>query len=167
MHRIGRARIYLAIAAVVIIECTLLNALDFRGLRPDLLLILVIFIGLNTDLGGGFEAGAASGLLRGIMSSGSVGTDVVLLGLVGLAAAFLKNKVFKDSALTQIALTAIVAVFYNLAILFVRGVFSDVSSVGIDIQHKVAYAVIYLSAYTALVAPPVFFCLKRALKVRE
>ncbi len=167
MYRVGRARLYIAIAVTIILESTFMILFSFNGMRPNLILVLIIFVGLNSDWQEALEAGIVGGLLRGTMTSGSIGINLTILALCGIFASYCKNKVYKESFLAQMALTLVVAILVNTLSLFCKIAIGNVDLMGLGIKRTFAPTVISFSIYTALVAPPAFFCLKRMLSVRE
>jgi len=167
MYRVGRARLYITIIVAAIIESTLLSLVTIGGIRPNLMLVLVIFIGLHSDWNEALEAGIVGGILRGVMGTGSIGMNLVILGLCGLSAGYCKNKVFKENFLTQILLTFLIALAFNISTLFIEIAVRDVPTIGINMMSISIKTLIVLSIYTSLFSPPTFFCLKRLLRVKE
>lgn len=161
MCRIGRLRLYLFIVIITLIESTLLFFISIKGMRPDLMLIFVIFVGLYSDWSEALEAGIVGGLLKGAMGIGSIGMSLVLFGLAGLFSAYLKNKVYRDNFLTQIILAFAFALFINMTGIFGRIVLKEADPVNTGLSYAFIPAVLLLSTYTAIFTPPVFFCLKK------
>ncbi len=167
MHRIGRFPLYITIIATFIIEGTFLNLMSIGDIKPNLMLIVIIFVGLHSDLARSLEAAFLGGLLRGIAGVGSVGMAVVIFGITALFANYCRNKVFKENFLTQIILTLFVTAAVNGLILFTKVIIKEIELIEINLRRLFVFTVLSLSLYTALLAPPVFLFLKKVLKARE
>lgn len=167
MYRVGRVRLYLTIVAILLIESTFLNMASIGGIRPDILLIFVIFVGFYSDRKEALEASIAGGLLKGVMSVGSIAPSIVLLGFGGLVSNYCKNKIFKDHFLIQAAFLFLIAVSINAVQALLKIALENVEPAGATIYNGFMPALLAMSIYTALAAPPVFFLLKKMLKVKE
>jgi len=166
MYRLGRPRVYAALVITLIIESTLLNFFKIGGIQPNLMLILVVFLGLYSHWLEALEAGIAAGLLRGAFSTGPVGISVIAFGGCALLAAFVKNKVYRENFLTQIIITLLIALFLCTAILLARIAVKDFFSAGIDLFAALTRTVFLISLYTSLFSPPVFYFLRALLPKR-
>jgi len=167
MYRIGRLRLYLAIFAVLILESTAFHSLNFGNTRPNLMLVFVIFVGLYSDWQEALEAGIAGGLLRGALSTGAVGVSLSIFSMASLIAAYSKNKVFRESFLTQIALSFSIALVFNAAVVMSWRIVKTVEMINVTIRDIVVSKAVLISLYTALITPLSFFFFKRVLRVRE
>jgi rod shape-determining protein MreD len=150
----------------VLLESSLIHILSIKGVWPNLTLILVLFVALNSDWQETIEASIIGGLLRGVFTIGPVGISLVVLSFCGIFAAYCKNKVYKNSFLTQITLTLLIACIYNILTLFVARLGKDAELATIGLDRPFASIVFMVSLYTAFAAPFVFFFLKRSLKAR-
>ena len=99
-------------------------------------------------------------------SAGPVGIYLTILSLCGLFASYCRNKVFKDNFLTQIVLTFLMALVFNLLNFFTGIMIKNAELLTVDIQNTFASTVLAASLYTAIFAPPAFFFFKRLLTVR-
>ncbi len=166
MYRIGRLRLYIAIIVAFLLESTFFSLIKFGDARPNLILILVIFVGLHSDWEEALEAGVVGGLLRGVLGGGLSGVNLIVLGLCGLFASYCKSKLFKENFITQIILTLSAALAFNALTLFARMITRSIEPVGLDLWRALIFSVFILSLYTSLFSPPAFFCLKKLLKVK-
>jgi rod shape-determining protein MreD len=163
MYRIGRLRLYAVILATLALEASLAHHVHIDAVRPNLMLILVIFVGLFSDWREGLEAGIVGGLLRGALTSGSVGINLTMFSLCALFANYCRNKLYRNSALTQGTLCFSVAVVFNLVSVFVKIMMRNVDFVTADVRNSFGSAVVFVSLYTALVAPLFFLVLRKLL----
>lgn len=167
MYRIGRGRLYITLIITLLLESTFLNLVSIGNIRPNLILILVIFIGLHSDWRESLEAGMVGGLLRGIASTDPIGMNLIILGLCGLFASYCKNKVYKENFLTQIILTLLMAAALNVCSLFTNIVIKNLELAGVNLMFTSIKTIVLLSLYTSLFSPPAFIFLKKLLRVKE
>jgi rod shape-determining protein MreD len=166
MYRVGRLRLYLSIIIILLLETSLLHRLSINNIRPNLMLIFIIFVGLYSDWREVLEAGIIGGLLRGALTTSPVGINLTILCLCGLITTYCKNKVYKESFLTQITMTLFVGLTFNILTLLCGKLVGDVELMNAQIHRAFTSAVILVSVYTSLIAPPTFFCLKKLLKAK-
>ena len=106
------------IVLVLLILITYLLQLNFfswftiAGVKPNLFIILVLFIGLFTSNNLGAIYGISIGLIIDLLTSQTIGVNAVVLGLVGLLAGIFDKNFSKDNRITImfiVAATTIVA----------------------------------------------------------
>lgn len=76
----------LLIVAALVIQTSVLATFPFLGVRPDLILVLVLSIGLLRGPGSGVGVAVVGGLLSDILSGQMIGLSVVVLSMIGLVA---------------------------------------------------------------------------------
>ncbi|MFH1753385.1 MAG: rod shape-determining protein MreD [Candidatus Omnitrophota bacterium] len=165
MYGIGRPRLYLVIFIILLLESTVMHEIGFDNVRPNLMLIFIIFVGLFSDWREALEAGIVGGLLRGAFTTSPVGINLTIFSLCALLANYCRNKVYRESFLTQIALTFSLGLFFNILFVFIERLTAAKDIINVDIQLDFASLAFRISLYTALIAPPVFYFLKKTLKL--
>jgi rod shape-determining protein MreD len=112
------------------------------GIKPDLLLIFIVFFGLFLGWETGLESGIIAGFLKDIFTFYNFGVNAFIFGLMGFLAGILNTKFFKESKTTQIFLVLFFAVFSKF---FLAG------------WHECLLTYILPAGiYTALVSIPIF-----------
>ena len=101
MGGMKRFPLYIILIAAFLIQLLFLNHINVAGVKPDLMVLLVVFFAIFFGPGTGAETGFLSGLLKDIYSLDTFGVDSVLLSLVGLITGILSPKLFRESKLTQ------------------------------------------------------------------
>ena len=79
----------LAIVAALVLQTTLSPILDRAGIKIDLGLVVVVFVGLMTGPPAGLLTGSATGLAQDALASGIVGVSGLSKTLVGFVAGVL------------------------------------------------------------------------------
>ena len=109
------------IVAIVIIyfiiyflQVNLFSWFTIAGIKPNLFVLLTLFIGIF--LGG--KTGAVLGFLIGLYTdflfSGNIGVSAILFGIVGVAGSSLEKRFSKDSKITIIIMGSIVTALYEV-----------------------------------------------------
>ena len=166
MHNITRPYLYLALIAAFMLESAFLNLLNIAGIRPELMLILLVFIGLHCDYRLTLEAGVACGLLRGAMSTGPVIIHVATYSLCSLFAVYCSKRVYKKNFLMQIILLFFIAAAANGLNIFARSIMNSSALFNTSAQSATISYLFAISIYTAFLSPPVFFCLSKYFKFK-
>ncbi|MFZ5647054.1 MAG: rod shape-determining protein MreD [Bacillota bacterium] len=133
-------------------QVTLLNFFPVFGVKPDLLLILVVLNAFHK----GCREGALAGFLGGLMADLAVGSYIGMNALVLMAAGYMvglvESKLYKDSTVIIVVLTFISSLFTQFLTYIL------LSSMGVSIAPGVAMfrVVIPTAVYTAVLVP--VFC---------
>lgn len=98
--------------------------LSIAGVSPDFLLVLVVSYGLLFGWQLGLGAGVLGGLLLDLIAHRFIGLHVLTLGVVGLLAGLVEERVFKDNLLlapTAGLAASIVSQLIELVVLWIYG----------------------------------------------
>lgn len=88
---------YAVIFAALILQMTVAPYLAIAGVKPDLVIMCVIFFGLFYGSRSGFEAGLAGGLLQDIFALDFFGVNMFLGGATGLIAGAVSSQLSRES----------------------------------------------------------------------
>jgi rod shape-determining protein MreD len=133
----------------IFVQATFLELLDFQGLKPDLLLIVIIFHAFIN----GYKEGAILGFLGGFLQDLSIGNFIGMNGLVlmagGYIAGMLGTKLYKDSLIIIFLLVGFIACITQGLNYLLLAFF------GVNTSFVVAFLEIIIptSIYTAIIAP--------------
>ena len=165
MPSLNRPLMYASIALLLIIHLVLLGRIEIAGAKPDLLLVLVVFVGLFFGSGAGLEAGIAAGLGKDMFAFDYFGTNAFLMGLVGVVAGAINTKIFRESGFTRILLVF----FFCASGMYARALLSRFvfRSESLDIPEYTYFSVFPVSAYSSLAALPVFGYLIHVFGLKE
>lgn len=137
----------------LILELANIKGLTLFGARPDFILILTVFAGLNQGILYGASLGFAGGLAKEIFSNALLGPVAFSLTLTGFLAGLFSQRVFYQN------------VFIQVIIIFMATLFKMTLTTGllIFIHHSFYPSKIFISQafYNALITPPIFFLLSK------
>jgi len=151
----------LLMGLAIFFQVTLLNFFPVFGVKPDLVLIIVVF---NAFLKGSRE-GALVGFLGGIfvdLATGSyIGMNALALMIVGYLVGFTESKIYKDSSIIVIFMVWMAA-FLDQLLTYIL-----LYSMNVQISPGVALLRVMLPAatYTAVLVPLFyhrFYCSNQA-----
>lgn len=104
----------LLIVATVILQTTLADYLTVVGVRPDLMLLLVVWLGLTARTHTAIEIGFVGGLAIDVFSGGKLGMNAFCMSLLAFLVAKTKEKFVVEHPVTQTMLTFICSLAYVL-----------------------------------------------------
>lgn len=137
------------ITLLFIFQTTVLHSFTILGVRPDIVLILTFFIGVNLGEEKGATLGFALGFIQDCLSSTLLGANAFSKGIVGFVFGYLRDKIVFENAFSQFAfilLASLIDVAIISLILFLT--ISDKTQVAIVLNK-----LLLSSVYTTLVGP--------------
>ena len=92
-------RYTLFLLITIILQCSWPNSLDFYGLRPDLIMLVVLFAGLRHGSLLGMALGAIGGLFQDMYSPQDLGLNMFLKSTVGFTIGYIRKRLAYDNNL--------------------------------------------------------------------
>jgi rod shape-determining protein MreD len=158
MSKYSTAKLLLLGAVALAFELTLLERWSLKGARPEALLSLACFAALFArDSSQGFLASWLIGLLKDVGSAGPLGLHALLFLGAGAVVLQIRQVLFRESPLTQLAVTFIAACWVNLAAALVVAVSVGGIPVGVLLGRTLLSALL-----TALLTVPLHVTLSQA-----
>lgn len=150
--------IYLAVFLIAFLQATAANLIAIGGIKPDLLLIFVVFVVLRRGWAQAAMTGVLAGFLKDILSTGAF-LNTLVFPVCGIGAGLFVEKfhIDKENAIVQFAITLSVSILIFLAYLawFLNW----------DYPPHILTLTIYVGVpailYTTLIAPFIFHTLKK------
>ncbi|MEA2086895.1 MAG: rod shape-determining protein MreD [Candidatus Caldatribacteriota bacterium] len=106
------------IVVTLLIQLTLINSITILGLKPDLIMVVVVVFSLLKGEKEGTVSGFASGLLQDIFSAGLLGINALAKTVVGFTCGIVKEKIFHEHILFIIPVITFIASFMQSIIIF-------------------------------------------------
>jgi len=164
VYKISRLRIYFILALALLLHITVLDHIKILGVKPDLLLIVVIFFGLFLGREIGLESGLAAGLFKDLFALDFFGINAFAFALTGFLAGLLGTQFSRESRKTQVLLVMFLTAFSMTLHFIIVSIFSK--WIYLDFREYLTGSVIPTCIYTAIVSIPVFFRLMKAYKIK-
>ena len=99
------------IVVALLIQLTLINSVTILGIKPDLILIVIVVFSLLKGGKEGAISGFISGLLQDIFSIGLLGINALAKTVIGFICGILKEKMFHEHMLFLIPVITFIASF--------------------------------------------------------
>ncbi|MFQ3619937.1 MAG: rod shape-determining protein MreD [Spirochaetales bacterium] len=115
--------LYLFLLGCIILQSTLLNHIAIKGVRPDLVLLTVMYLAHRKGSLIGQTAGFAAGLLQDFLSIAPFGFNGFVFTLVGYFYGITKGTFFIDPIFIPMAMAAVATVLKGLFILLLSALF--------------------------------------------
>jgi len=106
------------IVVALLIQLTLINSITILGLKPDLILVVVVIFSLLKGEKEGTISGFASGLLQDIFSTGLLGINALVKTVIGFTCGILREKIFHEHILFLIPVITFIASFIQSILIF-------------------------------------------------
>lgn len=139
------------VALIYVIQCSLIPIATINGIKPDLLLIVVLSTGLLTGKEKGVAVGFFAGMLADLASGGIFGCNTLSKMAIGYGAGMLERKVFKENILLPLLAVMVGTVIHTglmTVILVIMGY-------RVELLSLVIHNLLPLMAYNIIVAIPV------------
>ena len=129
------------------------NYFTIAGVKPNLFVILVLFIGLYAGKRMGTAFGIGIGLIIDSVGSSVIGGSAVALGLVGFLGGYLEKNFSKDSKITVILMCILSTASYETFIYLYNGLIL-VSNIEIFLFIKILFIeLLYNTLLTIIIYP--------------
>jgi len=163
MHTGYKIFLIFIIYLVWLIQSTFLGYLQIAGVKPDILLCVVIFISLYSDKPFSLKTGLFAGVLKDILSAGIFGLNILIFALASIVVSNYSDKINKESILLQIALCFFIAFSMSNLYYLIGNIYMSFP----DYLQSLNTIIIPSSLYTCWVYYLVFIILSRTLKIYQ
>jgi rod shape-determining protein MreD len=146
------------IVVTLLIQLTLINSIIILGLKPDLIMVVVVVFSLLKGEKEGTISGFASGLLQDIFSTGLLGINALAKTVIGFTCGILKEKIFYEHILFLIPVITFIASFMQSILIFLL-----LRAFGIEYGLAWSLKQIALpeALYSSLLSPFVFLAINK------
>lgn len=148
------------IIVTLIVQAVIVPLLSIKGVRPDLLLIVVVSASLLYGKEAGVGAGFFAGLLQDLASGNVFGLNLLSKMAVGYIFGLAERKVFKENLLLPV-LALLLASLLNSAIVMT---FVTLSGYRIDVAVAVIHTVLPVTLYNMAMAIPIHQTFAKAIR---
>lgn len=139
---------------ISLFQSTMINWINFGSVVPDLYFPLVVYYSFLVDIKRNTISNWITGLTKDFLSEGSLGMNSVFFVAVGLFIWSIRGILFKGHFVTQIFVTFIFSIIYN--VLYTLHMVISFRSLSISTTLWLIFA---CSLYTAMIVPILFWVL--------
>lgn len=146
------------IVVALLIQLTLVNSITILGVKPDLIMIVVVVFSLLKGGKEGTISGFASGLLQDIFSTGLLGINALAKTVIGFTCGIFKEKIFYEHILFLIPVITFVASFMQSILMFLL-----LRSFGIEygLVWSIKQIALPEALYSSLLSPFIFLAINK------
>jgi rod shape-determining protein MreD len=154
MNRDFRVTLSTVVAMVIciLLQSTILSKIAIRGVRPDLALIVLIFVSMRRGSMVGQVSGFATGFLEDLMNVSPLGFHSLMRTVIGYAYGLLSGNMFIDPILLPIVLTVIATILKGILAGIISAIFGIEASGFITFTGRLWIEV----GYNGVIAPFLF-----------
>jgi len=150
------------IVVALLIQLTLINSITILGLKPDLIMVVVVVFSLLKGEKEGTISGFASGLLQDIFSTGLLGINALAKTVIGFSCGIIKEKIFHEHILFIIpVITFIASLIQSILILLLLRAFG--------IEYGLAWSLKQIALpealYSSLLSPFIFLVINKLFQM--
>jgi rod shape-determining protein MreD len=145
----------LILVASVIVQSTWFEAIAIFGVRPDLALVVLVWLSYRNGLVLGSIEGFITGIVQDFISAAPLGFHAFIKTAVAIAASLLHGSFYVDKLLIPILLCSIATIIKAISAVFLALLFA-----GKVHSYSFVERVLWIEvAYNGLAAPLIFFAL--------
>lgn len=146
------------IVVALLIQLTLINSITILGLKPDLIMVVVVVFSLLRGAKEGTVSGFASGLLQDIFSTGLLGMNALAKTVIGFFCGIIKEKIFREHILFIIPVITFIASFIQSILMFLL-----LRAFGIEygLAWSLKQVVLPEALYSSLLSPFIFLAINK------
>lgn len=148
------------ICAAVLLQTTVFSWLKLWGVKPDLVLIVVLYAAFWKGSRRGAIVGFAGGIVEDIASGGLIGANAFAKLVAGFLFGISRRKFYVESFKIQV-ITAFLGTFLSQLIFFLL-----VQVCGEERPLSSLKMLLPLACYNAMLAPLIFRCMRKIVKER-
>jgi len=152
------------IVIALLIQLTLINSITILGIKPDLIIIIVVIFSLLKGEKEGAISGFASGLLQDIFSTGLLGINALVKTVIGFTCGVLKEKIFHEHILFLIPVITFIASFIqSILIFFLLRTFG----IEYNLIWSLKQVALPEALYSSLLSPFIFLVINKLFQLLE
>lgn len=106
--------LFFAVLLGLVFQSTYLEGLKVMGLKPDLVMLLVLFYAVQQGPRKGLLFGLIAGLLQDLFAAKFIGLNALIKAVIGLSAGLLEKRVYKENVFVP-AFLSIFSTFFQEA----------------------------------------------------
>lgn len=138
---------------IYVLQISVFSNFTIAGVKPNLFIIFILFIGLFANQILGISFGVVCGLIIDLLYGKVIGTSAIMLCIIGYLGAYFDENFSKDNKLTIIIMVAGATFIYELGVYFLNSIILDFSREYINFIRIAIIEVLYNVLLTILLYP--------------
>jgi len=150
------------IVVALVIQLTLINSVTILGLKPDLIMVIVVVLSLLRGEKEGAISGFAFGFLQDIFSANLLGINALVKTVIGFTCGILKEKIFHEHILFIIPVITFVSSF-------IQSILISLLLSAFGIEYNLAWSIKQIALpealYNSLLSPFIFLIINKLFQM--
>lgn len=113
--------LFVIFIVIYFLQLNLFSWFTIAGVKPNIFIILVLFIGLYAGIKMGTAFGVVFGFIIDILGSSLIGGSALALGVIGFLGGYLEKNLSKDSKITVMLMVIVATAGYEIFMYLYRG----------------------------------------------
>lgn len=149
---------------IYLLQVNFFSWFNMAGVKPNLLVIFILIIGLFSGRSVGTVCGAAFGLAIDFFIGKGVGINVITLGIIGFLGGYLDKNFSKDSRLTMITMVVLATFIYEIST-YLLNYFINLARIDIFLFIRTLIIEMIFNAILTIIIYPLI--IKNGYKIEE
>lgn len=145
--------ICIAFLIIYILQANFFSWFTIAGIKPNLFIIFIVFLGLFGGRYMGVVSGVIFGILLDLFIGKNVGISAIMLGIVGILAGFLDKNFSKDSKLTIILMIMVATFVYEIGVYVINTIIFSYEVVVWNFVRILLIEMFYNAILTIIIYP--------------
>jgi len=150
------------IVVALVIQLTLINSVAILGLKPDLIMVVVVVFSLLKGEKEGAISGFASGLLQDIFSTSLLGINALVKTVIGFTCGILKEKIFHEHILFIIPVITFISSFIQS---FLISLLFRAFGIEYNLAWSLKQVALPEALYSTLLSPFIFLAINKLFQM--
>lgn len=133
----------------IILQGTLIEIVQFNGVKPDLLLIIVIFMALMKGILPGVQIGFLVGVIEDLVTGKYLGINTLSKVFTGFLIGLVEPKIYKENMLVPVVTLFFATLLHQFLYVF----FGNLVGMSLPWGISWKYVILPLAIYHAIIAP--------------
>ena len=138
---------------IYILQANFFSWFTIAGIKPNLFVIFVAFLGLFGGKYTGLTAGVITGLVLDFSIGKNVGVSAIMLAVVGILSSYLEKNFSKDSKITIILIMMASTLIYEVGVYVINAIIFSYEVVIWNIIRILVIEVLYNAILTIILYP--------------
>jgi len=148
------------IIATALVQATWLEEIRVAGVKPDLIMLLVVYFAIAFGEERAMYTGVIGGLFQDVSNTASLGHNVLCLAVVAYATGRIANRLVTESPAVKTGLVLCAALVHGL----LHSTLTYIAQPQLASVADIVGRIVPGAFYTAIATPLVFFLLDRAFQ---
>ena len=138
---------------IYFMQANIFNLYTIAGIKPNLFIIFILFIGLYTNQSLGIGFGVVCGLMIDFIYGRIIGTTAIMLCVIGYLGAYFDKNFSKENKITILLMVLGATIIYEFGLYFLNSIILDFKREYVSFIKIVIVEILYNILITIILYP--------------